>query len=179
MIPLMLTAISWACNVTGTFSWNREGTRYGTTTQATMTTYRVTRTTSTVLGDNLALSREGNDDGLYVRFTIALFLGRSAPPFRVYMLSVFSSKCSEKQPSVRMMVCCSKLCGLMGCPIPALQRMHEVGWVHRDISTGNILVSDGQQCRLSDMEYAKRVGLHKEFRIVCRHLLVSLLPSLI
>lgn len=42
--------------------------------------------------------------------------------------------------------------------------MHESGWVHRDVSTGNILVGDGP--RLVDFEYAKRASEEDDFNIV-------------
>ena len=35
--------------------------------------------------------------------------------------------------------------------------LHRAGWVHRDISVGNILVVDGVG-KLSDLEYAKKEG---------------------
>ena len=38
----------------------------------------------------------------------------------------------------------------------ALQIMHKYGWVHRDISTGNILLVDGV-VKISDLEYAKKM----------------------
>lgn len=38
----------------------------------------------------------------------------------------------------------------------ALYTLHEVGWVHRDVSNGNILVL-GDHVKLADLEYAKRV----------------------
>jgi serine/threonine protein kinase len=34
--------------------------------------------------------------------------------------------------------------------------MHKYGYVHRDISTGNILLHEGQG-KLSDLEYAKEM----------------------
>ncbi|CCL99699.1 uncharacterized protein FIBRA_01720 [Fibroporia radiculosa] len=37
-----------------------------------------------------------------------------------------------------------------------LRFLHEAGWVHRDLSTGNILVLNGK-VRLADFEYAKRL----------------------
>ncbi|CCL98316.1 uncharacterized protein FIBRA_00310 [Fibroporia radiculosa] len=37
-----------------------------------------------------------------------------------------------------------------------LQRLHEAGWVHRDISLGNVLERDGV-VKLADFEYAKRL----------------------
>lgn len=45
--------------------------------------------------------------------------------------------------------------------------MHKSGWVHRDISLGNILVVDGV-AKLSDLEYATRNTEQKELgRTVC------------
>ncbi|CCM06760.1 uncharacterized protein FIBRA_09058 [Fibroporia radiculosa] len=37
-----------------------------------------------------------------------------------------------------------------------LQFLHEAGWVHRDLSTGNILILNGK-VKLADFEYAKRL----------------------
>ena len=39
----------------------------------------------------------------------------------------------------------------------ALDILHKLGWVHRDVSSGNILVV-GNQVKLADFEYAKREG---------------------
>ncbi|KAI6098863.1 hypothetical protein EDD16DRAFT_1226423 [Pisolithus croceorrhizus] len=39
----------------------------------------------------------------------------------------------------------------------ALQILHTVGWVHRDVSAGNVLCS-GKIGKLADLEYAKRMG---------------------
>lgn len=46
--------------------------------------------------------------------------------------------------------------------------MHEEGWVHRDLSYGNILVDGLGQTKLIDFEYAKRARDHSipEFRVV-------------
>ena len=40
---------------------------------------------------------------------------------------------------------------------PALQLLRKLGWVHRDVSIGNILEYEGG-AKLADLEYAKRVG---------------------
>ena len=46
--------------------------------------------------------------------------------------------------------------GLMIPPL-ALKTLHMLGWVHRDVSSGNVLiVNDG--AKLADLEYAKREG---------------------
>lgn len=42
-------------------------------------------------------------------------------------------------------------------PHSALCSLHELGWVHRDISSGNILIFDGG-VKLADLEYAKHDG---------------------
>ena len=39
----------------------------------------------------------------------------------------------------------------------ALQLLRKLGWVHRDVSVGNILSYEGE-AKLADFEYAKRVG---------------------
>ncbi len=36
--------------------------------------------------------------------------------------------------------------------------MHTAGWVHRDVSIGNILIDETGHGRLVDLEYAKRMG---------------------
>ena len=48
-----------------------------------------------------------------------------------------------------------------------LQLLHEIGWVHRDISPGN-LMRIGGLVKLADLEYAKRLGSDKthDFRTV-------------
>ena len=56
-----------------------------------------------------------------------------------------------------------------------LQALHECGWVHRDISIGNILVVD-DGAKIADLEYAKRVDddspMHqgRTVRIVTLHI---------
>ena len=55
--------------------------------------------------------------------------------------------------------------------------MHRGGWVHRDISSGNILIADGD-VKIADLEYAKNMkddSSHSE-RSVCFvfHTLISL-----
>lgn len=41
-----------------------------------------------------------------------------------------------------------------------LRSLHAIGWVHRDISAGNVLIYDGppRTIKLADFEYAKRTG---------------------
>ena len=38
--------------------------------------------------------------------------------------------------------------------IAVLKVMHHCGWVHRDVSAGNVLVVDGDRGILADVEYA-------------------------
>ena len=38
---------------------------------------------------------------------------------------------------------------------PGLHYLHEVGWVHRDFSPGNIIVVGGK-AKISDLEFAKQ-----------------------
>ncbi|KAJ3557294.1 hypothetical protein NM688_g1548 [Phlebia brevispora] len=47
----------------------------------------------------------------------------------------------------------------------ALQLMHVVGWVHRDVSTGNILLAEDGTARLTDLEYARLLGQGDECRL--------------
>lgn len=35
--------------------------------------------------------------------------------------------------------------------------MHQLGWVHRDVSFGSILIVDGV-AKITDLEYAKRIA---------------------
>ena len=53
--------------------------------------------------------------------------------------------------------------------------MHECGWVHRDISMGNLLVVNDMP-KIADLEYAKRVNddskVHQA-RTVCVFLAVT------
>ena len=44
--------------------------------------------------------------------------------------------------------------------------MHTAGWVHRDVSAGNILVEVKGKVRLGDLEFAKKVNEGEEFRVV-------------
>lgn len=46
--------------------------------------------------------------------------------------------------------------------------MHKVGWVHRDVSTGNILTTD-EQALLADFEFAKQAADEDNLNIVGFH----------
>lgn len=35
--------------------------------------------------------------------------------------------------------------------------MHQSGWIHHDVSTGNVLIDAEGNFRLADMEYARRI----------------------
>ena len=52
--------------------------------------------------------------------------------------------------------------------VSALHHLHQGGWLHRDISVGNILVV-GERGTLIDMEYATKMGQEPELKIVCVH----------
>lgn len=43
------------------------------------------------------------------------------------------------------------------CP-PGLEVLHKLGWVHRDISSGNIMIC-GNNAKITDFEYAKKMTL--------------------
>ena len=49
-----------------------------------------------------------------------------------------------------------------------VKAMHQDGWVHRDLSSGNILIDDRGHARVIDLEYAKRARDREvpEFRVV-------------
>lgn len=40
--------------------------------------------------------------------------------------------------------------------VAALKALHKLGWVHRDISSGNLMVQE-QQLKIADFEYAKKM----------------------
>lgn len=44
------------------------------------------------------------------------------------------------------------------CSVPALQILFMISWIHRDVSSGNILYFDGHG-KLGDLEYAKPFDL--------------------
>ncbi len=46
--------------------------------------------------------------------------------------------------------------------------MHKAGWVHRDVSAGNILLDSDDNVLLSDFEYAKKMCEEEELRVVRR-----------
>lgn len=51
----------------------------------------------------------------------------------------------------------------------ALGLLHRAGWVHRDISKGNIMVDDSGHARLADLEYAKLMDDENipDLQVVC------------
>ncbi|PSS01023.1 hypothetical protein PHLCEN_2v4075 [Hermanssonia centrifuga] len=55
----------------------------------------------------------------------------------------------------------------LGDVCSALKLMYQTGWIHRDVSTGNILIDSHGKTRLSDLEYAKDMNdkSDPEFRI--------------
>lgn len=48
--------------------------------------------------------------------------------------------------------------------LTALRYIHEAGWVHRDISTGNIYLFENRGL-LSDFEYARPMGKGAEHEV--------------
>ena len=48
----------------------------------------------------------------------------------------------------------------------ALREMHKIGWVHRDVSAGNILVRDDGDPLLGDLKFAKIMDEGEETRVV-------------
>ncbi|KAK7042943.1 hypothetical protein VNI00_008680 [Paramarasmius palmivorus] len=62
---------------------------------------------------------------------------------------------------------------------PALEFMYSSGYIHRDISAGNLLVSSAHGnvvCKLIDLEYAKRIddpNYHKEVKTGTPHFIAS------
>ena len=52
---------------------------------------------------------------------------------------------------------------------PVLGILHKHGWVHRDLSYGNVLVDPQGRARLIDFEFAKMCANkdEPEFRVVC------------
>ena len=46
--------------------------------------------------------------------------------------------------------------------LTALRLVHKNGYVHHDISMGNILIDSDNRARLTDFEYAERVGASEQ-----------------
>lgn len=62
-------------------------------------------------------------------------------------------------------------------PVTALLLMFCAGWVHRDVSTGNVLArksTKGWQVQLADFEYAKRYS-YSECQLLSDPKIVSLM----
>lgn len=54
------------------------------------------------------------------------------------------------------------------CVYPALKAMHKAGWIHCDISTGNILIDAEGHAKLVDMEYAQKMSdPQPDHHVVC------------
>lgn len=66
--------------------------------------------------------------------------------------------------------------------LPVLELVHRAGWVHRDISSGNIFISKTGVVKLGDFEYAKRLRSTGEedgdIRTVCPPFCVTVLVYL-
>ncbi|KAF7799154.1 hypothetical protein EIP86_010385 [Pleurotus ostreatoroseus] len=79
--------------------------------------------------------------------------------------------------SVEYATCLPSIYQTLAQAATSLQLLHETGWVHRDVSTGNILSGD-RHC-LIDCEYAKKASDTEDFSIVCISLMQPLSSSLI
>ena len=63
----------------------------------------------------------------------------------------------------------------------ALEVLHKLGWVHRDISAGNIMLC-GNNAKITDFEYAKKMtlpGKVHEIRTVRPSILTLMLSHII
>ncbi|KAI0342412.1 hypothetical protein BDW22DRAFT_1357756 [Trametopsis cervina] len=49
------------------------------------------------------------------------------------------------------------ICGILAQTATGLSLMHKLGWMHRDISAGNILVIGDDCAKIADLEYSKHV----------------------
>ncbi|KAF7794453.1 hypothetical protein EIP86_005587 [Pleurotus ostreatoroseus] len=91
---------------------------------------------------------------------------QSAPKRLVHYRIVFNEvgKSLDRETSL------SKIFQALSRVALALRELHETGWIHRDVSPGNILLDDDGNILLSDLEYAKKMGEGEEF-VVVRQLL--------
>ncbi|KAF7794451.1 hypothetical protein EIP86_005585 [Pleurotus ostreatoroseus] len=86
---------------------------------------------------------------------------------RVHYRLVIGEVCKplEKETSL------SAIYRALGDAAIALQVMHSAGWVHRDVSAGNILLKEDGSILLSDLELAKEMCPQDEFELVRKSLL--------
>ncbi|KAJ3545073.1 hypothetical protein NM688_g5672 [Phlebia brevispora] len=73
---------------------------------------------------------------------------------RLHYRIVFKEYCTALRSSTPLSIVFTALAQLC----EALKLLHEAGWVHRDISDGNIMLDELGHARLMDLEYAKRLG---------------------
>ncbi|KAJ3543489.1 hypothetical protein NM688_g5850 [Phlebia brevispora] len=73
---------------------------------------------------------------------------------RVHYRIVFQECCTSLDLSTPLPVVLSVLAQVCA----ALKLLHQAGWVHRDISLGNMMVDESGHARLADLEYVKRMG---------------------
>ncbi|KAJ3529563.1 hypothetical protein NM688_g7837 [Phlebia brevispora] len=73
---------------------------------------------------------------------------------RVHYRIVFKECCAPLTLSMPLHIVFSAL----GEVCEALKVMHRAGWVHRDVSIGNIMLDVTGRAKLVDLEYAKKMG---------------------
>ncbi|KAJ3559366.1 hypothetical protein NM688_g392 [Phlebia brevispora] len=89
-----------------------------------------------------------------------------APPFpainrKVHYRVVFREVCRSISSETSLATILRALAQI----VTALHLMHLAGWVHRDVSAGNMLITEDGVARLTDLEYAHRVGEDDEARL--------------
>ncbi|KAJ3558272.1 hypothetical protein NM688_g1021 [Phlebia brevispora] len=82
-------------------------------------------------------------------------------PRRVHYRIVFKECCKTLYDETSL----SKIYRAFSQITRALQTMHQAGWVHRDVSPGNILLRDDGTALLSDLELAKRMDSERQRRV--------------
>ncbi|THG98583.1 hypothetical protein EW026_g3618 [Hermanssonia centrifuga] len=88
---------------------------------------------------------------------------KSSPQRKVHYRIVFREICKPIKGATSL----QDVFKTLGEVCSALKLMHQTGWVHRDVSVGNILIDSHGKARLSDLEYAKDMNDQSdpEFRI--------------
>ncbi|EGO05190.1 hypothetical protein SERLA73DRAFT_44551 [Serpula lacrymans var. lacrymans S7.3] len=113
------------------------------------------------LGSQWDLPSEGHVPDWVWRVLCVPALNDDSPiPRRIHSRTVFEDVgvALKDMTSLANIICCLK------DTLKALYYMHKVGWVHRDVSVGNILwVTDGNQGtgKLADFEYARCIRSNK------------------
>ncbi|PSR77010.1 hypothetical protein PHLCEN_2v8109 [Hermanssonia centrifuga] len=118
---------------------------------------------------------EPGPDLIYLDHTIQLpttqppNCGISPPPvwsvgrYKIHHRIVFKEICTPMMNSSAF----QNVFRVLGQACLALQALHTAGWVHRDISSANILIDNTGRAKLIDLEYAKKVDEEcaKEMRV--------------